>query len=92
MKYTNNQYIKLDLSINEISKIKIKIKNKNKSIENLEIKDINPKIIICYGKNNFDKIFTTVKTIITDDIGYLYNKNIPEFIENVIINKKVFNN
>jgi len=97
MEYKNNQYLKLDISIEEIAKIKVIITKENKNIEDLEIniEKEEPNVIICYGKENinFYNIYYSVKTIITnkEGINEIWNE-IPEYIENIIINNKIYKN
>jgi hypothetical protein len=94
MTYINNQYLILDKSIEEISKIKIKIDENNQIIEDLEITEYQPNIIIAYGeKVNYNNIYGTVKILITDieTIQINYN-NIPENIEKIIISGEIIEN
>ena len=95
MEYRNNQYIKLNLSIEEISKIRLIIDDKNKLIEDLEIGIDEPNIIICYGGNkiNYENIYYSVRIIITDYMT-LYNRwrEIPEQIEYIIVYGRIYKN
>jgi len=93
--YIKNQYIRLDKAIGEILKIDIKIEENEKTIEELEIKENEPNIIIAYGnknkKNDYKNINKNVRILITDYYGLRDGlwREIPEYIEVVIINKVI---
>ena len=94
MTYINNQYIRLDKPIEEIAKIEIKTDKKNKMISDLEIKKYNPYIVIAYGINNridYCNIYSSVRILITD-LETLKGRieEIPEFIEVIIMNNKIY--
>ena len=66
MTYTNNQYIRLDIPLEEIAKIEIKTDENNKLIEDIEIGDY-VNVVIAYGdKVEYDNIYGGVKILITD--------------------------
>jgi hypothetical protein len=69
MNYINNQYLQLDLPLEEIQKIKVITNEKNKLIDDLDIND-EPNIIIACDKNNnrinYNNIFSSVRILITD--------------------------
>ena len=94
MSYINNQYIKLDISISDIIKIKVEIDENNKLIEDLDIIQDNPNIIIAYSENvNYYNIFSSVKILITDEIAFMKNEGmIPDYIENIIVNGEIYEN
>ena len=92
--YKNNQYIRLDIPLEEIAKIEIKTDGNNRLIEELEIKEDEPNIIIAYGKKvRYDNIYSSVRILITD-FETLMGKieEIPDFIEVVIVNNKIYYN
>jgi hypothetical protein len=96
MTYINNQYLRLDILLEEIAKIEIKTDEKNKMISDLEIKDFEPNIVIAFGINNiidYNNIFSSVRILITDG-KTLKGKieEIPEFIEVVIVSNKIYYN
>jgi hypothetical protein len=92
MKYINNQYLKLDISLKEMAKIEIMIDDKNKLIEELEIED-EFNIIIAYSKKVDYKKIRNIKILITDEEALIKNKYIiPEFIENIIVYGSVYVN
>jgi len=69
MTYTNNQYLKLDIPLNEIAKIKIKTDKNNKMISDLDIKEDEPNIVIAYGideRIDYNNIYSSVRILITD--------------------------
>jgi hypothetical protein len=94
MLYTNNQYIRLDIPLEEIAKIEIKTDKKNKMISELEIKEDDSNIIIANGINkkiDYSNIYSSVRILITDErtlIGKI--EEIPDFIEVVIVNNKIY--
>ena len=96
MTYTNNQYIRLDIPLEEIAKIEIKTDVNNKMISDLEIKEDEPNIVIGYGiykRIDYCNIFSSVRILITDE-KTLKGKieEIPEFIEVVIVSNKIYYN
>jgi len=95
MEYRNNQYIKLNIAIEEISKIRVLMDGKNKLIEDLEIGIEEPNIIICYGgkEMRYENIYYSVRIVITDYMT-LYERwrEIPEFIEYIIVYGKIYKN
>jgi len=94
MAYINNQYIRLDESLEEIAKIEIKTdKNNNKLIEELELKDYPNVVIACGEKVEYDNIFGGVKILITDKNALEKNEyKIPEYIEKIIVYGYVYEN
>ncbi len=94
MIYVNNQYLRLEETIEEISKIRIKMDENNRMIEDLEMTEYEPNIIIASGeKVNYNNIYGTVKILITDieTIEKNYDK-IPENIEKIIISGEIIEN
>jgi len=97
MTYFNNQYIKLDIPLEEIAKIEIKTTDiLNCMISDLDIKDFDPNIIIAFGidkKIDYCNIYSSVRILITDE-ETLKGKieEIPDFIEVIIINNKIYYN
>jgi len=102
MTYINNQYLKLDIPIEEIAKIEIKIDKNNIALEDLEINDYS-NIIIVYGYKvnyntifggvNYNNIFSGVKILITNHDALIYNNyKIPEYIKSIIVYGCVYNN
>ncbi len=95
--YKNNQYIKLEQNIEDIAKIQVKITVSNKAVEEIDIKEKEPNVMICYGndkiKIEYNNIYTSVRTIITNKeaINNKWNE-IPEYIENVIIENRIYKN
>jgi ankyrin repeat protein len=94
MTYTNNQYIRLDIPLEEIAKIKIRTDENNKMISDLEIKEDEPNIVIGYGiykRIDYCNIFSSVRILITDE-RTLKGKieEIPEFIEVIIVNNVIY--
>lgn len=101
MEFENYQYIKLDLPIEKIAKIKV-IDDRNinnyKTIEDIKIEIENPNIFIY--KVNFNKepnyynIFPTVKILITNERGLWYElwNKIPDYIEHIIVNNRIYIN
>jgi len=87
MTYRNNQYLKLEIGLEEISKIEIEIDERNREIiEDLDIIGDMPNIIIGYGeKVDYNNIFTSVKILITDQKAIKKNEYIPEHIEDIIV-------
>jgi len=92
MTYINNQYLKLDIPLEDIAKIKIYTDENNKLIEDLEINE-EPNIVIAYGeKVNYNNIFSLVKILITDKKAIKNNDYIPEHIETIIIYGYIYGN
>jgi len=93
MAYINNQYIRLEKPLEEISKIEIKIDENNKLIEDLEIEDY-PNVIIAYGKKvDYNNIFGGVKILITDKTALKKSEYvIPEYIESIIVYGYLYEN
>jgi len=97
MTYINNQYIRLDKPVEEIAKIEIKTdKYNNKLIEEIEINDYEPNIIIAFGINgkiDYCNIYSSVRILITD-YKTLEGKieEIPEFIEVIIEDNLIWYN
>ncbi len=94
MTYTNNQYIRLDIPLEEIAKIEIKTDVNNKMISDLEINEDEPNIVIAYGKEkkiDYCNIYSRIRILITDE-KTLKGKieEIPEYIEVVIVNKNIY--
>ena len=95
MTYTNNQYLRLDIPLEDIAKIEIKTDKNNKTISDLEIKEEEPNIVIAYGginkKIDYINIFSSVRILITN-IETLIGKieEIPDFIEVVIVSNKIY--
>jgi len=98
----NNQYITLNLSPLEISKLYIDIhKNFEKEIENIIIPEDFPNVFISCNYQNipdFNNIFSSVRILITNNISLYTNDkwlNIPDFIEYIIVkefNTQIFKN
>jgi len=97
MIYINNQYIRLNISLEEIAKIEIRTDEKNKLIEELDIemKDGEyPNVVIACGeKVEYNNIFASIKVLITDEKALIKNEyKIPEYIEKIIVNGYVYEN
>jgi ankyrin repeat protein len=94
MTYMNNQYLKLEKSIEEIAEIKIWTDYKNKLIEELDIMEEEPNIIIGYSNRaNYYNIYTKVKILITDEKAIKKNEYIiPEHIEYIVIYGSIYKN
>jgi hypothetical protein len=93
MAYLNNQYIRLDISLEEIAKIEIKTDGKNKLIEDIEIGDY-VNVVIANGKQvEYDNIYGGIKILITDEEALKKNEyKIPEYIEKIIVYGCVYDN
>jgi len=101
MKITNNQYLKLEVSLEEIAKIEIDIDMRiNKNIEDIdiEIDNLEPNIMICYINEenkeiDFNNIYPSVRTIIINYEGLDGRWNIiPDYIENIIVDNRIYKN
>jgi len=102
MEYNNKQYLKLDVSIEEIAKIKIKTNYiDRRGIEDIEIGDIKPNVLIyevgifySSKKPNYENIFYSVKILITNSRGLEDGlwREIPDFVEYIIVNNEIFKN
>jgi len=96
MTYINNQYLRLDIAIEEIAKLEIKTDKNNKMISDIDIKEYEPNIIIAFGINkkiDYYNIFSSVRILITD-VDTLNGKieEIPDFIEVIIAYKLIYYN
>ena len=94
MEYLNNQYIRLDISISDIIRIKVEVDDDNKAIEDIDIIEDNPNIIIAYGENvDYYNIYSSVKILITDEKAFMKNNGmIPENIEKIIVHGEMYEN
>lgn len=93
MTYTTNQYLKLDIPLEEIAKIEIKTDEKNRMISDIEINDYEPNIIIAVGIDDmidYCNIYSSVRILITD-YDTIMGKigEIPEFIEVIIVDNMI---
>jgi len=96
MRYINNQYIRLDIPLEEIAKIKIKTDKNNKMISDLDIKDYEPNVIIAFGINgkiDYCNIYSSVRILRTSQKTLMGKiEEIPEFIEVIIVDNLIYYN
>jgi hypothetical protein len=91
MEFRNDQYLKLKLPIDPINILKIQIDYTN-LITDIKIDKPNV-IIILDDRINYYNIYQSVKILITNESTFLKNyKNIPTFIEYIIINNELIKN
>jgi len=89
-----NQYLKLDFDIKLIARLPVREYTSNPLIEDLDIGESIPNIIIAYGnKSNYNNIFNKVEILITDGLALDYNNyNIPEHIKYIIVYGCIYQN
>jgi len=101
MELNNCQYYKIDSPIEEIAKMKVNNNNNYKFIEDIDIGDIVPNILVYFNNydNNpikpiYDNIFPSVKILITNNKGMKNGlwKKIPEYIEYIIYGNRLYKN
>ena len=96
--YNNYEYIRVEENIEEISKIKIKTNKLYRKIEDIEIDIIEPNILTYYYDKNMENIkleniYSGVKILITSkELMIKKYKEIPEYIENIIVDGKIYYN
>jgi len=87
--FKNNLYINLDLESINLNKIEVIIDENNNAIEDINFELIEPNIMICYESKgveiDYNNIFTSVDTIITNTAITKNIDKIPEYIKRIII-------
>jgi len=98
MKIIKSQYIKSNLHINQIVKININMSQIYIPIEDIDIGNIIPNILILFVKSNikpnYYNIFSSVEILIVNSNGLMNGlwKEIPEHVKYIIVNKKLYFN
>jgi ankyrin repeat protein len=98
MKIVDNQYIRLDMSLEEMAKIEIEFEDINKGLEDINIYDDKgePNVVVYYEfdeRGDLNNIYTGIKTMITNMAAIVDRwDNIPEYIENIIVYGRVYKN